>query len=233
MARIVQIYVGLPQTVGTPDAALPMAREWRSSFFKEPVNGLVHVSKTNIEGDRQADLKNHGGIEKAILAYSLHHYSSWPSIVGTTLPYGAFGENLLMEGQDEASVCIGDIFRMGTVLAQVSQPRQPCWKLSRRWRLKELSSKTQEMGWTGWYLRVLEEGEIQAGNEAVLEERPFPEWSVARANTIMHGRPANLKLAQDLASCAALSDNWKKTLKERVATGKAADSKARLVGPNT
>ena len=124
----------------------------------------MQVTPTGIEGDGQADLVNHGGVDKAICVYPLAHYPHWQEMIGRELSPAAFGENFTVDGLTEADVCIGDTWRVGEdVLVQVSQPRQPCWKLARRWQRKTLALEVQESGKTGWYFRVLEEGTVQAG----------------------------------------------------------------------
>ena len=131
--------------------------------------GRVFVGRTNLVGDGQADLENHGGIDKAVLAYSADHYPKWRRELSLPdMPYGAFGENLTISGLSEESVCIGDTLRIGTVTFEVSQPRQPCWKLARRWRMHELTGLVVRNGRSGWYLRVLEEGWIEASMPVML-----------------------------------------------------------------
>jgi MOSC domain-containing protein YiiM len=153
---------------------------WESGIFKEPVTHLVRVSAEGLEGDGQADLVNHAGPDKAVLAYSADHYPGWRDELGPPeLPFGAFGENLTVSGWDEARVCVGDIVRVGVVRMQVSQQRQPCWKLARRLERADMVRRVVETGRSGWYLRVLEEGEVAAGMEMVLLERPegaVPIW---------------------------------------------------------
>jgi MOSC domain-containing protein YiiM len=162
-ATLDSIQVGMPTSYGSEDAANVHDKPWTTGFFKQPIEGLVFVGKTNIAGDGQADLYNHGGVDKAVLAYSADHYPKWREELRLPeMPHGAFGENLTIAGLNEGSVCIGDIFRIGPVTFEVSQPRQPCWKLARRWRMHELTGLVVRNGRSGWYLRVLEEGWIEA-----------------------------------------------------------------------
>ena len=150
-------------------------RSWTTGFFKLPVQGPIFVGATNLAGDGQADLKNHGGIDKAVLAYSADHYRSWREELGlSSFPYGAFGENLTLAALTEDSVCIGDRFAIGPVKFEVSQPRQPCWKLARRWRLNELVGRVIATGRSGWYLRVLEEGYIEPEMRVTMLRAPQP-----------------------------------------------------------
>jgi MOSC domain-containing protein YiiM len=215
-ATLVSIQAGQPTTRGHENAVDPHDRLWTSAFFKEPVPGPVFVSRTNIAGDAQADRENHGGIDKAVLAYAASHYDLWraerPHVPWC---YGGFGENLTIAGQTEENVCIGDVWSLGEAVFQVSQPRQPCWKLARRWRITELTALVIANGRTGWYLRVLCEGLIDAGQELALVERPQPEWSVARANEVMHHRKTDRELASELASLPELSLAWQTSLRKR------------------
>lgn len=147
-----------------------MDRPWTTGFFKEPVSSAVRLGLINLEGDGQADLVHHGGTDKAVLAYSAEHYPGWrQSMNNPSLPFGAFGENFTITGLTEADVCIGDIWQVGDeAVLEVSQPRQPCWKLARRWRIKSLALDVQQTGRTGWYFRVLTEGIVAAGMRLVL-----------------------------------------------------------------
>lgn len=231
-AYIQQIFVGKPKTYGENDAAHPMDREWTTAIFKEKVSRKVKVYKLGIEGDGQADSKHHGGVEKAIFAYPVSHYSYWQHALNRPdFTIGAFGENLAIQHMTEKDVCIGDIYRAGTCTLQVSQPRQPCWKPARRWRVKDLSLQTQERGLTGWYFRVLEEGEIEAGDILKLIDRPYEQWSIATCNEIMHHDKKNVEGAFKLSNCELLSESWRVTLTKRL-QGVEKDDHKRLIGPN-
>lgn len=210
-----------------------MDTPWTTGFFKEPVRGPIRVGRCNLDGDGQADLVNHGGPEKAVNVYPLEHYSFWEQALGlTNLPYGAFGENFTTVGWLEENVCIGDIFQVGEVVLQISQPRQPCWKLSRRWRIRDFALQMQELGRTGWYFRVLKEGVVETGSALVLTERPYPQWTVQAANRVMHSRPLAPDEAQALLNCHLLSERWRETLRKRLVEGETRNSTARLWGPN-
>ena len=215
-ATLYSIQIGKPQSYGSADAVDPHDKTWTTGFFKTPIEGPVPVGATNLVGDGQADLKNHGGIDKAVLAYSVDHYPKWREELGIPdMPCGAFGENLSIAGLSEESVCIGDIFRIGPVTFEVSQPRQPCWKLARRWRMHELTGLVVRNGRSGWYLRVLEQGWIEARTQVTLIERPNPAWSIARANEILHHRKTDLPLTRELAGVPRLADSWVEELRER------------------
>ena len=231
--HIRSIQVGTPTQFGSPGAADPMDRPWSSAIVKTAVDGPVRVGKTNIEGDRQADLKHHGGPDKAVLAYAAAHYPTWRAdLPSVEFPRGAFGENLTVDGSSEWDVAIGDVWRAGAATFQVSQPRQPCWKLARRLRVEDMVLRVQESLRTGWYLRVLEEGEIQAGDALSLVRRPYPEWTVAEASRVMYGVRSDPASALELASLDALSASWKRTLTLR-ASGERVDTSPRVKGPGS
>ena len=210
-----------------------MDREWSSGIVKRAVEGKNWVSQTNLQGDGQADLKHHGGPEKAIFVYPTGHYPYWQRKLGNPdFSIGAFGENLALQNLTEDEVCIGDIYQIGEIRAQVSQPRQPCWKPARRWKLKDLALQVQQQGKTGWYFRVLKEGEIQAGDTLHLLERPFSEWSVAKCNDVMHNQKHDLEQSARLAQCELLAPSWRNTLHKRINSVGKEDVSNRVYGPN-
>jgi MOSC domain-containing protein YiiM len=215
-AALSSIQVGLPCGYGSEEAADPHDKPWTTGIYKNGVQGPVFVGTTNIRGDGQANLKSHGGIDKAVLAYSADHYPEWRERMGIPdMAHGGFGENLTIAGWSEESVCIGDVFRIGPVIFEVSQPRQPCWKLARRWRMHELVGMVVRNGRGGWYLRVKQEGLIEAGMPVELVERPNPGWTIATANQILHHFPTNLELTLALAEVPRLADAWVRELRER------------------
>ncbi|GAB4520286.1 MAG: MOSC domain-containing protein [Anaerolineae bacterium] len=210
MAQIVTIQVGKPQE---RDPEHP----WTSAIFKDDVQGAVFVGKINLAGDAQADLQAHGGPDKAVLAYALAHYDYWRQDL-PELPWvhGAFGENLTIEGQTEADVCLGDVYRIGEVRVQVSQPRSPCWKLARRWHQKDLTARVYNTGFTGWYLRVLDEGEIEPGMFLALEDRPNPEWTIRFTTEVMNDWKNKRELALEMASLKELALSWRMYLAQQL-----------------
>ena len=210
------IQAGEPRSYGVEGAVDTHDKPWTTGFFKAPIEGPVFVGTTNLVGDGQADLKNHGGVDKAVLAYSAGHYPKWREELRLPdMPCGAFGENLTITGLSEESVCIGDIFRIGEVIFEVSQPRQPCWKLARRWRMHELTGLVVRNGRSGWYLRVMEQGWIDTQMPVTLLERPNPAWSIARANEIMYHRRTDVRLTLELADVPGLANSWVEELRER------------------
>ena len=213
LIQVVSIQVGMPKSYGAEDADDPMDRPWTSGFVKLPVQRPVHVGRLGIEGDGQADRKNHGGVDKAVLGYSAEHYPAWQiELERPDFPHGAFGENLTIRGVTEADICVGDIWEVGDVVLQISQPRQPCWKLARRWRLKDLPKRVIQTGRSGWYFRVLQEGKIQAGIPMRLADRIHPDWPIAEASRVMYDRHADASAVAALASLPELAGGWKSSL---------------------
>ena len=211
--RLTSIQVGMPRQHGDRAASNKLGRPWRSAFYKEPALGPVWVGRTNLAGDGQADLENHGGPDKAVLAYAAAHYPLWRAeLEEPEMPYGGFGENFTVEGLSEDSVCIGDTFEVGTALVQVSQPRRPCRNIARRWQRGNLTTLVDRTGRTGWYLRVLREGQVEAGETVALVERPNPRWSVTRATRAMRGHQQDRDEARALSGLPELSAAWKATL---------------------
>lgn len=213
-AKILSIQVGLPKTFDRAEAASSPNRSWTTGIFKTVVSGKVWLSKLNLAGDAQADLSVHGGSHKAVNVYPSEHYPYWKQDLHLPdMPYGAFGENFTTCGLREDEVSIGDVFKVGSAVVQISQPRQPCWKIERRWNIDDFSARIKQTGMTGWYFRVLQEGDVEAGNDFILVERPFPRWTVSIAYAIMRNRKTDITAAQELAQCPALSPRWQKNLR--------------------
>jgi MOSC domain-containing protein YiiM len=231
-AKLRSIQVGTPETYGTHGAEDPMDRPWETAFYKEPVDGEVFLGETNLDGDQQADQRHHGGPQKAVCVYPIEHYTYWKEELGLELGPAAFGENFTIEGLTEREACIGDIFEVGDATVQITQPRSPCWKLARRWRVPDLAIQLEETGYTGWYLKVVETGLVASGQQMKLVERPHPDWSVSRATKIRYRMPEDRKLAEELANIESLGESWTTKLADRAETGTQPDSTPRVYGPN-
>lgn len=228
-----KVFIGKPKTVGDKDAASVMDREWTSAIFKKPVEGAVWVGKTGLTGDGVFDTKNHGGPEKAVFAYSLENYSYWQIELGNSaIGPGGMGENFLLENLTENTVSIGDTFQIGEAVVQVSQPRQPCWKPARRFRIKTLALLIQNTGRTGWYFRVLKEGLVEEGQTFTLLEHPYPQWTIQKCNEILHSKEPNFDEMQELAQCELLAPGMRATLEKRWALKAIPDITDRVYGPN-
>lgn len=230
MAYLRSLQVGTPATRGTPAAIDPLDRAWTSAFVKAPVSGPIWLGQTNLHGDQQADLEHHGGPEKAVLCYSAQHYPLWQQELAIDIPFGGFGENFTVDGLREESVCLGDIYTVGEATVQVAQPRLPCWKIARRWRVKDLAARVQATGRTGWYLRVLAEGHVATGQEVTLVERPHPEWSIAEVNRVLHSRPTDFAAMQRLSECPLLAPGLRESLAARATSQRPGNAESRLYG---
>ncbi|MFY9314801.1 MAG: MOSC domain-containing protein [Burkholderiales bacterium] len=155
-------------SVGTPREVPWQGEMVRTSIFKMPVAGRVRVGRLNIQGDEQSDLEVHGGEGKAVYAYPAEHYAFWrEQLQGVELPWGVFGENLTVEGLLEERVHIGDRFRAGSAEIVITEPRMPCYKLALRFNRPDMVKRFLKSGRTGFYLAVLQEGEIGAGDAIV------------------------------------------------------------------
>lgn len=205
--RVVSVNVGLPREVA-----------WRgktvtTGIFKDPVAGRVALRAVNLEGDRQADLAVHGGPDKAVYAYPSEHYPHWRDELGVeSLPWGAFGENLTTEGWLEDLVCVGDRFRAGSAELEVSQPRQPCFKLGLRHERPDLPKRFLQSGRSGFYLRVVREGEVGAGDPFERIHRDARGLSVS-ALVSLPGDGADAALARRALEHPALAEAWKTALR--------------------
>jgi MOSC domain-containing protein YiiM len=180
-----------------------------SAFVKRPISGRVMVQPLGLVGDKQADLRVHGGPDKAIYCYPIEHYAKWllerPS-AKVLLVAGGFGENLTTRGLDEDGVCIGDILRIGGVMAQVTQPRTPCFKLGLRFEDPQMLRAMTRSGRSGWYLRVLEPGLVEAGASITMIDRFNPSWPVARVNHLIRGHARPHEIAE-LASLQGIAND--------------------------
>ena len=217
MPTIISLQAARPATYLHEGHADGNSSTWTTAFFKTLVAGPVRVNSVGLDGDDQADQENHGGPDKAVLAYSADHYPYWRAHLGLPeMPHGGFGENLTIAGIDETTVCIGDTWRAGEVMFQVTQPRQPCWKMSRRWQIADLARQVIANGKSGWYLRVLTVGEVSPGTSFELVARPHPNWTVARASEFFHHRRDDLAAAAELAALPELSAAWQASLEGRI-----------------
>ncbi len=214
-------------------AAVPYARGSRSGIDKQRVPDRVHVSALGLAGDEQGDLRVHGGPDKAVHHYAHEHYAAWEAEIGPhplLQTSAAFGENLSTRGMTEHDVCIGDRFRVGEALLEVTQARQPCWKLDERFGHRGMARRVQQSGRTGWYYRVLEEGDVWAGAPMERVARPYPEWSLARLLDLLYLPcldPVQLRAARALP----LPPSWQRLVDHRLQSGQVERWERRLDGP--
>jgi MOSC domain-containing protein YiiM len=161
--RLLSLNVGLPRQVRFQGELVT------TGIFKKPVQGSVRLRKLNLEGDKQADLKVHGGVDKAVYAYAGEHYDYWrQELPDMSLPWGMFGENFTTEGMFEESVNIGDQFKVGTANLIATQPRMPCYKLGVKFGSMDMIKRFLASGLTGVYFKVTKEGELEQGDEIKL-----------------------------------------------------------------
>lgn len=194
-----------------------------TGIFKQEVEGPVWLGREGLEGDAQADRRVHGGPEKALHQYPVGHYArlaaAFPGAAGLLVP-GSIGENLSVPGWDEANVCVGDTFRLGEALIQVSQPRSPCWKIDRRYGVEGMTRLIAEEGITGWYYRVLEEGSVEPGCAFELVTRLPGAVSLARLLALMREQrhdAESVALMTAIAAIPGLAAGWVAKLKDRIA----------------
>jgi MOSC domain-containing protein YiiM len=209
--RLVSIQVGRPREV-----------EWRgktvrTSIFKEPVTGPVRVGKLDLAGDEQADLSVHGGADKAVYAYPSEHYAYWRAeLPGMELPWGVFGENLTTEGLGEGALRIGDRLGIGSAEFLVTQPRMPCFKLGIRFGRPDMVKRFQQSGRSGFYLAVLREGSISAGDPIQLSAPPEPSVSVADIARLYTAGDAEQDLLRRASGLGALPESWREHFRGRL-----------------
>ncbi|MNU50686.1 6-N-hydroxylaminopurine resistance protein [compost metagenome] len=219
----------LSLNVGMPKQVQFQQKDVSTGIFKTATDEALHLSFLNLEGDGQGDLVHHGGREKAVCVYPYEHYPFWENELKRPLEYGALGENLTIKGLLETDVCIGDVFELGKAIVQVSQPRQPCYKLTIRHGVPDMLLKVQQTGYTGFYFRVLEEGVVTKDDGLSLLHRHPKEITVSFANRIMHREKDNIEGIKQILEVEELSLNWRNTFLKRLA-GTETDSRERLTG---
>jgi MOSC domain-containing protein YiiM len=204
--KVISVNVGLPKDIQIQDTSVS------TGIFKRPVAGMVRVRTLNLDGDRQADLKVHGGPDKAVYVYPSEHYGFWRRELGQNLPleWGAFGENLTVEGLSEDAISIGDHIGIGTAAFQVTQPRLPCFKLAAKFQREDIIKRFLDSRRTGFYVKVLEEGSLQAGDAIVLLERE-PHHVTIREITDLYltKKPEKTRIERAL-SVESLANSWRK-----------------------
>jgi MOSC domain-containing protein YiiM len=210
-SRIISINVGRPRNL-----------EWRgktvsSSIFKEPVAGPVGLQRLNLAGDEQADLSVHGGADKAVYAYPSEHYAYWrEELPGVELPWGVFGENLTTEGLSESTLQIGDQLNIGSAELRVTQPRMPCFKLAIRFGRPDMVKRFQRSGRSGFYLSVLQEGVITAGDSIRVVPQEENSLTVAEIARLYSADEADQELLRRASQLGALPESWREYFRNRL-----------------
>lgn len=211
-AKLLSVNVGLPREI------VHRGQTVTTGIGKSPVAGAVWLRRHNLEGDGQADLRVHGGADKAAYVYPFEHYGFWARELGRDdFSYGQFGENFTVEGMLEDEVCIGDVYRIGTATVQVSQPRTPCFKLGIRMGDEPFPARFAASLRTGFYLRVLEEGGVTAGEAIELIERAADSLSVRDAFRLRHGSGGTRAEYERAARAAHFSSTWRAAFEKRLA----------------
>jgi MOSC domain-containing protein YiiM len=216
MIELLSVNVALPSVLG-----LYRGQPIKSGIRKSPVTTTdVAVSTVNIAGDAQADLRVHGGPEKAIFAYPSEHLEGWANEFGdgSPLPYGLIGDNLTMAGVDETQAHIGDIWQWGSVRLQICQPRFPCFKLGMTVGNHRILRRFMETGWSGWYLRVLTEGIAPVAGPIGIEAIDPAGITVREAAFAAYG-PYDQQRQLDIAGHPALAASWRYSLLDRAGAG--------------
>ncbi len=209
---ITQLRIGRPQPL--------TGHNMHSAYRRQPVAWPVTVRQLGLDGDQVGNTRVHGGPEKAIYAYPLSGYDGWraefPDLADRFVA-GAMGENLLVDGLDEASLCLGDIIRCGTSTLQIAQIREPCSTFAAAMGTTRVVKAMVRSGRCGWYLRVLEAGAIAAGNGHDVIERPHPAWPISRFTPIAAGKAGRHEELAELAALPGLSAYWRAKLARRLA----------------
>jgi MOSC domain-containing protein YiiM len=211
LMQVISVNVGQPREV-----------VWRgqiveTGIFKEAVEGRIAIRRLNLEGDRQADLTVHGGLDKAIYAYPAEHYSFWrEQFPEMELPWGMFGENLTLTGLLEDTVHIGDHFQVGSAKLMVTQPRLPCFKLGIKFGRDDILKRFLVSGMTGFYFAVLEEGGVAAGDPVSLAHQDEHQIKVADIVRLYREDKYNLDLIQRIVAVDALAEEWRDYFQERL-----------------
>ncbi len=206
MIKIQSVNVGMPRQV------VLEGQELATGIYKTPVSGRVKVSRLNLEGDAQADLRVHGGPNKAVYAYPAEHYAFWKAeLAKAALPWGMFGENLTLTGLDESTAHVGDQFRMGTAVLMVTQPRSPCYKLALKFGREDMAARFAASGRPGFYFAVIEEGEIGAGDDLQLVRPGRNQVSIAELLRLEdHPQPADQGRIRQALQIDELPSSWRK-----------------------
>ena len=194
----------------------------RTSIWKNPVQGRVHVSTLNLDGDEQSDLTVHGGVEKAVYLYPIEHYSYWRTqLPDVDLPIGAFGENFTSEGILEAEIKIGDRIRVGSAEFVVTQPRLPCFKLGIRFDRRDMVKRFLQSKRTGFYLAVLREGEVEEGDGIDFLEKQESGVTITEIVNLYSRDSLNQELLRRAAELPALPQSWRDYFRKRLADADA------------
>ena len=216
MGLIVSVNVGLPQNVAW------QGRTVRTAVWKTPVTGRIFARRLNLDGDGQGDLRGHGGEQRAIMVYQLDSYRYWASYLGRSdLVAGNFGENLTVEGLADNEVCIGDRFRIGGAVVEISQPRDTCYRVGIRLNHPEIPALLVSYHRPGFYFRVIQEGEIGAGDRIVKLSDGPEHMTVAEIDALLYSAQHPLEALRRAVRIPALSKDWQGSMQALLAAAEA------------
>lgn len=206
-----------------------------SAIDKQALSEPVFLGYAGFSSDQQGDPRHHGGPEKAVHHYAAEHYALWAFELSDSpgvqnLVIGGFGENISTYGLTEESVSAGDIFRLGHALIQVSQPRQPCWKLNVRFNVSQMALRVQTSGRTGWYYRVLEPGWVAPDSCLDRVERPYPAWTLSRVQNVLYRDRLNTDELRGLAAVSTLTEKMHQLVQKRLDVRQVEAWESRLDG---
>nr|WP_249115516.1 MOSC domain-containing protein [Bacillus safensis] len=201
--------------VGQPIITYANGKEIKTAINKKRIHEPVYLSQINFEGDGQGDLVHHGGYDKAVCVFPYDHYAYFEQFLGIPLQEAAFGENVTVRKLVETNVHIGDVFQIGDAFVEVSQPRQPCVKLSVKHGNMKIVKEVQKTGYTGFYLRVLKEGMVPPDASLVLVEKASHQITVHEVNEVKYRQTSPERLRAVL-EVEALADVVRKSLEKRI-----------------
>jgi MOSC domain-containing protein YiiM len=209
--RLISVNIGRPRDVRANGEIV------RTSIWKSPRDGRVLASGVNLEGDEQSDLTVHGGQYKSVYIYPSEHYAYWrEQLPGADLPWGVFGENLTIEGLLETDVCIGDRIGIGSAEFQVTQPRQPCFKLGIRFGREDMLKRFVASGRSGFYVSIVTPGEVGRGDEIRFTHRAADSISVSDIFALKMGNAASSDALRRAASIDGLTPSWREHFRSRL-----------------
>jgi len=216
MAKIISLQVGHAKTYGDAQSKDFLEKEWQSASFKEVSHTPLFAHFTGFSGDEVADTVHHGGVDKAIFANSYENYAHWATFLEQkSLPFGALAENLTITGLHEQSVMLGEVHQIGTAILQVSQPRKPCWKISRRWNHKAFTNEIFTSGLTGWYYKVLQEGLIGSDDEIKVIQQKTPQISILKANEAFREPEKYQSILETILDIPSLASSYQESIVKR------------------
>ncbi|MFA7569857.1 MAG: MOSC domain-containing protein [Sulfurimonadaceae bacterium] len=214
IAEVLYVKVGQVKTTSLENSA---RKELVTGMKKHPV-AHAYLTKTGFSSDAQADLEHHGGENKALFSIDTKTYETINTLCQTDFAYDEvahFGENLILSNITQKEVCVGDIYSIGEAIVQVTQPRQPCWKLSASTKVKKMTAVIFQHGLTGWYCKVLQEGNITQNDTMVLKQRAYPNLNIELLNQLIINPLLNEEVTIEALSCEELGKPFKESLQKR------------------